>query len=58
MANFDFGPSELGFLIAASKNATIQGKDALIVAKVITSLEQELQKLSVPPEVAKKRQSK
>tara|TARA_B100000963_G_scaffold242037_1_gene211802 strand:- start:18621 stop:18791 length:171 start_codon:yes stop_codon:yes gene_type:complete len=52
MANFKFGPQELSFLIVAAKNATIQGKDAVVVANIITSLEKELQKISVPPEVA------
>jgi hypothetical protein len=55
MANLKFSPGELGFLIAASKNATIQGKDAIIVAKVITALESELQNISIPPEVAAKK---
>jgi hypothetical protein len=58
MANFNFGPTELAFLLAASKNATIQGKDAVTVANIITSLEKELEKASIPPEVAKKRATK
>ena len=55
MANFNFGPTELAFLLAASKNATIQGKDAITVANIITTLETEFQKISVPPEVAAKK---
>ena len=55
MANFNFGSTELAFLLAASKNATIQGKDAVTVANIITTLEKELQKISVPPEVAAKK---
>ena len=33
-------------------NIDISGKDAVVVANIITSLEKELQKISVPPEVA------
>jgi hypothetical protein len=52
MANLNFGPTELAFLLAASKNATIQGKDAVVVAKIITTIEKALEKASIPPEVA------
>lgn len=52
MANLNFGIPELTFLIVAAKNATIQGKDAVAVAKIITTLEKELEKASIPPEVA------
>ena len=51
----NFGPTELQFLLAAAKNSTIQGKDAVVVASIITSLEKELQKASIPPEVAAKK---
>ena len=55
MANLNFQPTELAFLIASAKGATIQGKDAIAVAKIITTLEKELEKASIPPEVAAKK---
>lgn len=55
MANIKLEPNQMAFLLAASKNATIQGKDAVTVANIITSLEKELEKASIPPEVAAKR---
>ena len=55
MANIKLEPNQMAFLLATSKNATIQGKDAVIVANIITALEKELEKASIPPEVAAKR---
>jgi len=55
MANLDFTPAELGFILISVQNSTIQGKDAFSVAKILTVLQKELERISIPPEVAAKK---
>ena len=48
-----FTDDELMFLIQAASNATIYGKDALLVANIIATLQLSLEKKADEPKKAK-----
>jgi hypothetical protein len=55
MINLKIDLNQAKFLYAASQSATIQGKDAIFVANIISNLEEAIRKESIPPEVAAKK---